>query len=133
MNEFWNSDIYKIVKLMKSTGNRKGLIAQWRDMVDAWANSVNHPDAESVKSWLPSWQSREFYTAAELAPLFPALSVALGLSKRLTAQKSPKRLENELKFAKLPWVDSYGEIFFIVEKCHQDIAEKIKEYQDAQH
>lgn len=124
MNEFWKSDTYQIVKAMKATGNRPGVIAQWKELVENWAEQSNSPDAASVRAWLPMWQVRPFYTAAELAPIFPTLAMVLGLSKglgRLSPQKSPQRLENELRMASLPVRQLFGAgtaLYFAVERLH---------------
>jgi hypothetical protein len=120
-NLFWNSPTYKIIKAMKATGNQPGVIAQWKDMVEAWAVKNKGPDAEAVKAWLPMWQVRPMYTAAELAPIFPMLAVALRFADRPTPQMSPKRLENELIYGALPRVRLVGDDYspyFIVERIH---------------
>lgn len=119
--KFWQGPIYKTVKAMKATGNRPGVIAQWKAAVEAWAMQSSSPDAAAVKAWLPHWQPRPAYTAAELAPIFPALAVALGLSAvmgRLPPQYSPARLTNALRFAGLPSRMIGDTEFFIVERVH---------------
>lgn len=135
MNEFWKSDTYQIVKAMQATGNRPGVIAQWKELVEAWAECSKSPDAESVRTWLPMWHVRPFYTAAELAPIFPALAVVLDLAPlgRLTAQKSPARLANELRMAQLPYIVIGEEIYFVVEQTHRwskhpPTAEELREF-----
>ena len=79
MTDFWKGETYAIVKAMKATGNRPGVIAQWKAEMEAWAamRPVNDPDAQAVRSWLPHWQCRPFYTAEELAPMWPALAIAV--------------------------------------------------------
>lgn len=101
-NRFWDSDTYQIIKAMKSTGNLSGVIQSWKDAV---ANMIPHAaprDQASLRAWLPLWQVRPFYTAAELAPMFPALTVAFGFRKTLSHVKSPKRLAVELDYGGLP-------------------------------
>lgn len=107
MSDFWESDTYQIVKAMKRHGNRPGLISEWKDAVEHWAmlpENAKLPDAEAVRAWLPNWQPRPFYTAAELAPLWPALAIAIGYSARMLPVRSARRLEHELDFAGLPRV-----------------------------
>jgi hypothetical protein len=116
---FWDSDTYQIVKMMKATGNAPGLIDRWKDMVAGWAALHDGPDAEAIKAWLPNWQVRPFYTAAELAPIFPALAVTLGLCIRPRPIKSAARLANELKFAGLHYIVIDGQEYFVVEQVHR--------------
>jgi len=114
-----NSTTYKIVQAMKATGNRPGVIAQWKSLVETWAaNEVNNPDAVAVRAWLPLWQVRQHYTAAELAPLWPVLGIVLGITKRLEHPKSAKRLEHELDYGGLPWFKWEGRKYYIVERVH---------------
>jgi hypothetical protein len=119
VNDFWKSDTALIVKRMKASGNRPGVIALWKEMVEEWAWGTVGPDAEAVKAFLPLWQPRPFYTAAELAPIFPMLAVALGLRARPETQKAPARLANELRMARLPHFQRGEEIYFVVEQCHR--------------
>lgn len=128
MKNFWQSDTAMIVRKMRVSGNQAGVIALWKNMVAHWAQNASVPDAEAVKAFLPLWQVRPCYTAAELAPIFPVLAVALGLRERPLPQKSAKRLENELKFARLPHFERDGKIFFVVEQCH-----KAEEFANAQY
>lgn len=124
MTDFWQSDTYKIVEMMKATGNAPGLIERWKNMVEGWVQCNAGPDVEAAKAWLPMWQVRPFYTAAELAPLFPVLAVTLGLRKKPGPIKSANRLENELIFARLPALGTYylhdmrAAKYFIVERQH---------------
>jgi hypothetical protein len=136
MTGFWNSDTYKIVKAMKATGNRPGIVAQWKSTVERWAiSAVNDPDAVAVRAWLPLWQVRPFYTAAELAPMWPALAIALGLQTRMMEAPSPRKLEFELHYAELPSFPFEGQCYFIVERIHhwrqQDYSEIKKEFDRA--
>jgi hypothetical protein len=128
MTPFWKSDTYRIVRAMKATGNRPGVILLWKEMIERWAEQATGPDAEAVRAFLPLWQPRPFYSAAELAPVFPVLAIALGLRERPEAQKSPARLANELRMAKLPHFERDGEIYFVVEQCH-----RAEEFANAQH
>jgi hypothetical protein len=130
---FWNSDTYKIVQAMKGTGNRPGIVAQWKAEIEKWAlNAVNDPEAAAVRAWLPMWQVRPFYTATELAPMWPALAIALGLRERMMEAPSARRLEFELHYAELPSFWFRNDSYFIVERIHhwrqQPIEEIVKEF-----
>lgn len=115
-----NSTTYKIVQAMKATGNQAGVIAQWKQMVEIWAASeVNNPDAVAVRAWLPLWQVRNYYTAAELVPLWPVLALVLGITKTMEHPKSAKRLENELDFAGLPYFVKDGVKYYLTEQIHK--------------
>lgn len=121
MNAFWTGDTYRIVQKIKAGGNQPGVIQLWKNMVEHWALKATGPDAEAVKAFLPLWQARPFYTAAELAPIFPVLAVALGLRERPASEKSAARLAVELDYAQLPRLNSgNGDlgIYFIVERVH---------------
>lgn len=118
---FWESETYAIIKAMKRNGNRPGLIAEWKDAIERWAmlpENVRNADAAAVRAWLPAWQPRPFYTAAELAPLWPALAVAVGASMHLARPKSSMRLANELDFGGLPFFMWSGKKYYIVERVH---------------
>lgn len=124
MNDFYQGPTYKIVQAMKATGNQPGVIEQWREMVEHWAGTHPGPDAAAILAWLPMWQSRPFYTAAELAWIFPVLAVALRITPTLRPMKSARRLANELDFAGLPKfyvMDGYAEgdaPYYVVERIH---------------
>lgn len=121
MNDFYQGPTYKIVQAMKATGNQPGVIEQWREMVEHWAGTHPGPEAAAILAWLPMWQIRPFYSAAELAPMFPALAVALRITPTLGFQKSPARLANELDFAGLPkalFADPSVGPYFICERIH---------------
>jgi hypothetical protein len=76
------------------------------------------PNAAAVNAWLPLWQPRPFYTADELAPMWPALAIATGVADRWPAVlKSARRLGFELDFHELPRLAYYPE-YFIVERIH---------------
>jgi hypothetical protein len=109
-----------IIEMMKATGNRAGVIAQWKGAVADWAQKDRtNPDAASVNAWLPLWQPRPFYTAEELAPMWPALAIATGFTNRWPAVvKSARRLENELDFCGLPRLGHGYQKYFIVERIH---------------
>lgn len=125
MTDFWKTDTAAIVKAMKATGNQPGIIQQWKEHMAEWAATESSPDAAGVKAWLPHWQVRPFYTARELAPLWPVLAIAIGHTPRMApVLKSANRLANELKFAGLPILGSYYTTstvpheYFIVERLH---------------
>lgn len=109
-----------IIDMMKATGNRAGVIAQWKAAVADWARKdYSNPDAAAVNAWLPLWQPRPFYTAEELAPMWPALAIATGFTSRWPAVlKSARRLENELDFCGLPRLGHRYQKYFIVERIH---------------
>jgi hypothetical protein len=119
--EFWKGETWAIIKAMKSRGNQPGLIASWKEDMRLWAeNSPRDPHAAAVLSWLPHWQVRPFYTAAELAPLWPALAIVVGhTSHWRPVAKSAKRLEFELDYAGLPRLEFPTlRKYFIVERIH---------------
>jgi hypothetical protein len=96
-----------------------------------WAeNNPRDPNAAAALSWLPHWQVRPFYTADELAPMWPALAIAVGHTTRWPeVPKSAKRIEFELDYAGLPrlrWVGPY-ERYFIVERIHHWSAATLEE------
>jgi hypothetical protein len=143
-NDFWNGETYAIVKAMKASGNQPGLIQQWKTQMEDWAfaRPVNDPDAQAVRAWLPAWQVRPFYTAEELAPMWPALAIAIGHTAHWPAVlKSARRLKHELEYAGLPSFYDLREAlkgvhspteYFIVERLHywrlasqQEIEEKL--------
>lgn len=115
---FWEGETYAIVKAMRRTGNQPGIIARWKDAVADWAELHRmFPEAAAVNAWLPHWQPRPFYTAEELAPLWPALAIAVGHTIRWPAVlKSPRRLEFELDYAGLPHFGIDGRKYYIVEQ-----------------
>lgn len=120
MNDFWKGETYHIVKAMKATGNRPGVIAEWKEKVAAWAQTHRtDPDAAAVIAWLPLWQPRAIYKVEELAPMWPALAIATGFTDKWPAVlKSPARLANELIMAGLPFIDLDDGRYFIVERIH---------------
>lgn len=123
MNDFWQSHTYAVIKAMRATGNRDGIVAQWKRNVELWASAENTPEGAALRAWLPLWQARPFYTAAELAPMFPALIVALGLTERLPPRKSTARLAFELHYGGLPLLQNQNgsEKFF---PAHGGLAER---------
>jgi hypothetical protein len=149
---FWESETYAIIKAMKRSGNRPGVIAEWKDAVERWADlpeNLGNKDAAAVRAWLPAWQPRPFYTAAELAPMWPALAIAVGATMRLVHPKSAMRLANELDFGGLPRVEltldypvdgneldvrnlPHFRDYFIVERIHHwNRPLSVKEFLDA--
>lgn len=121
MNDFWKSDTFKIIKAMKASGNQPGIITQWRDRVAAWAQNVEGPHAEAIRAWLPMWQVRQYYTAAELAPIWPLLPIAMGWSMKPDPRmaQTPRRLAQELIFGGLPRIFIDGQEYFVVEQLHK--------------
>jgi len=101
-NPFWSSHTYTIIKAMKMCGNSQGIVSQWVGKAKRWSEVNTGPDADALKAWLPLWRARPFYTAAELAPMFPALAIGLKLTSRWQAPKHPARLRNELIMGDLP-------------------------------
>lgn len=102
MNLFWKSDVYTVIKAMKASGNEPGLVARWLGQVAQWVALETGPDGAALRAWLPLWQARPFYSANELAPMFPALILALGLRERLPPAMSPERLAFQLDYGRLP-------------------------------
>ncbi len=146
MTTFWESETYAIIKAMKRSGNRPGVIAEWKDAVERWANlpeNLGNKDAAAVRAWLPAWQPRPFYTATELAPMWPALAIAVGATMRLAHPKSAMRLAHELDYGGLPrvqpmalensmWNGNYPRDYFIVERIHHwNRPLTVKEFLDA--
>jgi hypothetical protein len=112
---FWKGgETYHIIQAMKATGNQPGVIAQWKESVAAWAQMHRtDPDAAAVNAWLPLWEVRPFYSAIELAPLWPALAIATGFTDKWpSVLKSAKRLEHELDFHGLPRLRDFPTILF---------------------
>ena len=133
---FYQGPVYKVVEKMKASGNQPGVIRHWKSMVAHWAEHTNSPDAEAVKAMLPLWQERPFYTSAELAPMMPALAVALGVqsfSGRMPAVMSPKLLAHCLAVSRLPFLMVDGTQYFIVEQTHraEDMRPMIEEFHHA--
>ena len=114
-----NDPTYQIVQAMLHRGNQPGLLREWFDGLKAWAETHKGPDANALALWLDVAKPRPFYTAAELAAMWPAFKLALGFAKIMTEPPSANRLANELKFHRLPvcWTDD-GKEYFIVERCH---------------
>jgi hypothetical protein len=129
VDPFWTSPLYRTVKAMKATGNQPGVVTQWKEKVAAWAESQKTGlDAQAVLDMLPLWQVRPFYTAAELAPLIPALQTALGFTEKPGPTIGPATLATRLKRAGLPMlgdgrtyrhpVTGAEAQYFIVERIH---------------
>lgn len=113
-------ETYHIIQMLKATGNQIGVIERWKNLVAGWAQKTyGNPDAAAVNAWLPLWQPRPFYTAEELAPIWPALAIATGFTNRWPAVvKSARRLEHELDFYGLPRVMIDGQKYYVVERLH---------------
>lgn len=113
-------ETFHIIRAMKATGNRPGVIEQWKQAVAGWAQMHRtDPNAAAVNAWLPLWQPRPFYTAEELAPMWPALAIATGFTDRWPAVlKSARRLEHELDFFGLPRLPQPWRSYFICERIH---------------
>lgn len=120
MTIFKGDETYRIIQAMKATGNRPGIVAQWKDAVATWAQMHRtDPDAAAVNAWLPAWQPRPLYTAEELAPMWPALAIATGVAEHWpTVLKSPMRLAHELDFHGLPHFEIRGQKYYVVEQIH---------------
>lgn len=119
-NDFWKGETHAIVKAMKATGNRPGIIAEWKERVVEWAQMHRtDPNAAAVNAWLSHWQPRPLYTVEELAPMWPALAIAVGHTDKWPAVlKSPQRLAFELDYAGLPSRIVLGRKYYIVEALH---------------
>lgn len=117
---FWQGETHAIVKAMKATGNSPGVIAAWKEAVAEWAQMQRtDPNAAAVNAWLPQWQPRPLYTVEELAPMWPALAIAVGHTTRWPAVlKSAERLRFELDYADLPFRIVFGRRYYIVERIH---------------
>lgn len=129
-------DTYHIIQAMKATGNRPGIIANWKRMMELWAISDQGPDGAAVKAWLPLWQPRPFYTVEELAPMWPALAIATGFTNRWpNVLKSARRLEVELDFHRLPRLKNHPR-YFACERIHYwrdaPLEEIMREIENAQ-
>lgn len=116
-------ETYHIIRAMKATGNQQGIIVKWKDDVAAWAQMHRaDPNAAAVLAWLPFWQSRPFYTAEELAPMWPALAIATGYTDRWPVRqsliKSAAWLEHELDFHRLPRLPEPYRKYFVCERIH---------------
>jgi hypothetical protein len=113
-------ETYHIIQAMKATGNQTGVIERWKESVASWAQmNRTDPNAAAVNAWLPHWQPRPFYTAEELAPMWPALAIATGFTNRWPAiLKSARRLQFELDFHKLPRLPEPWRDYFICERLH---------------
>lgn len=120
MTAYWKGgETYHVVNAMVRAGNQ-GIIAQWKEALAVWAQmNRTNPHAEAVNAWLPFWQPRPFYTADELAPLWPALGIVTGFTDKWPSViKSARRLENELDFHGLPRLPAPWRDYFIVECIH---------------
>jgi hypothetical protein len=110
-----------IIAMMKATGNRPGIIAQWKEIVADWAQKYRtDPDAAAVNAWLPLWQPgrstppKNWRPCGRRSPSQPASRQLAGL----VGIKSARRLEHELDFCGLPRLGHGYEKYFIVERIH---------------
>lgn len=127
-NPFWRSPTYRIIQAMKATGNRAGVVEQWKESVRKWAEmNSTLSEAKAILAWLPYWQTRPFYTAEELAPMWPALAVALRIVARPFPVIPAARLSHLLDYGGLPRFEMDGQKFYIVEQIH---TWKNKNYQE---
>ncbi len=119
MNKFWQGETYAIVKAIKARGNQPGLVQEWKDGIETRAKANRTTEAAAVLAWLPLWQIRPFYTAEELAPMWPALAIHIGHAKRWPqVVKSAARLGFELGYAGAASFERFGRRFYIVERPH---------------
>lgn len=118
---------YAVVRRMLETGNQPGIISQWFAGMRKWAEANQTPDAKALRLWLDMVKARPFYTAEELAGLWPALKLTLGFNDYLAPRPSANRLQNELMFHRLPLLrnNNTGQNYFpgvgtlfIVERIH---------------
>lgn len=117
--DFWKGETYTIVKAIKAAGNQPGLVQQWKDGIEQWAKVNQTPEAKAVQAWLPLWQVRPFYTASELAPIWPALAIQIGHTVHWPkVLKSAMRLGFELQYAGAEDFDWHGQRYYIVERPH---------------
>lgn len=122
-----NSPEYRIVSEILRRGNQPGLIAEWFAGMRAWADANTGKDAEALRVWLRLAKARPFYTAHELAPMIPALALALGFADRMLPRAVPNRLHNVLQFYGLPLLKCTNGTnhfigmgtYFVVEHCHK--------------
>lgn len=112
MNAFWQGDVWRVMCLMKATGNSPGIIRQWKSLVELWASrNAATLEGKAMLAWLPLWQVRPFYTTAELAPILPALAHTFGITQRIQPAHSPLRLSNELSFGNMPYLNmAHGDL-----------------------
>lgn len=115
------------------------LVEHWKASVAQWAQmNRTDPNAQAVNAWLPLWQTRELYSAEELAPLWPALAIASGFTKHWpNVPKGAALIENELRFCGVPCRYVNGRIYFAIERRgywrHAETSKWEKEIGHAQH
>jgi hypothetical protein len=138
VGSYWQGETWHIIRQMKRAGNHPGVIERWKASVATWAQmNRTDPNAAAVIAWLPLWRPRSFYTAEELAPMWPALAIATGYTNHWPAVlKSPRRLERELDFHLLPRLPEPWRQFFICERInhwkHASIEAISQEIENAQ-
>lgn len=113
-------ETYHIIRAMKAAGNQRGIITRWKEDVAVWAQlHRTDPNAAAVLAWLPLWQVRPFYTADELAPIWPAIAIITAFRTTWpSVLKSAKRLEHELDFYLLPRLPEPYFHYFVCERLH---------------
>lgn len=116
---------YQLVRAMIERGNRSGLIREWMYGLANWAEHNPGQDAVALRNWLSYAKPKPFYTATELALMWPALKFATGLTKRMEPAPSPFKLAAELEWCGLPYLGggrtyypryTKPDKFFIVER-----------------
>lgn len=112
-NPYWNSPVFQVVKGMKASGNMPGMVARWIEAAAHWAGEhAPLPEAKAIQAMLPYWRARPFYTASELAPIFPALMKVFGIADK-QHEMSGARLGYMLDDAGLPKLkNANGSTFF---------------------
>lgn len=112
-NPYWSSPVFAVIKGMKACGNQPGMVAQWIATAARWSNEHSAlPEAKSIQAMLPYWRARPFYTAAELAPMFPALMKVFSIADR-APEMSGARLAYMLDDGGLPTLrNANGTMFF---------------------
>lgn len=93
---------WDMVKAIRERGNREGVIREWFAGMKAWAEANRGADAAALKTWLEIVRPRPFYNARELAGLWPALKLELGIAERMTVPPPALWFEKELEHCRLP-------------------------------
>jgi hypothetical protein len=115
---------YQVIKTLKNYSTRD-VLDHWIADLAAWAKDQDSLEAKAVKLWLPTFKVRPIYTAAELCPIFPALSLYLKFSAKWVAPMSPARMKALLEFSQMPklknvdgsnmfkWSNKFNEYFIV--------------------
>ena len=70
-----------------------GIVAQWKAEIERWAiGAVNNPDAVRCVRGFPCGKSPTVLHSGELAPMWFALAIALGLQTRMLETPSARKL-----------------------------------------